>query len=134
MTGQIKFDRTFDSPMGKVKMHVSVSEQRRKDRFDPQYYEAHVHVWPKGESVLDNLMNRRNRPYTDWKKFLIPVMAEGLKKAGFEVTDPHWNQRLGCSCPCSPGFKMRLQDIPTKQLAMDHRSFGFVIHIDYTIL
>lgn len=68
---------------------------------------AHLYIFPTGESIVENLMNRRERPYTEWKK-LVP---EILKKAGFSDNEikgikPSWSQKCGCGCGCSPGFKL----------------------------
>ena len=61
-----------------------------------------VYVFPKGESLMDNLMNRKARPYTVYKKEVLPEVfrAMGLP----ENTKAKWSQYAGCSCPCSPGF------------------------------
>jgi len=68
---------------------------------------AHCYIFPVGEGILDNLANRRNRPHTQWKK----LMPEILKKAGLSAKEiegvkPSWSQKCGCSCGCSPGFKL----------------------------
>jgi len=63
---------------------------------------ARIYVWPQGESIMDNLMNRRQRPYTTYKKEVIPAV---LEKMGLPSnTKVRWSQYAGCSCPCSPGF------------------------------
>ena len=64
---------------------------------------AMVFVWPKGETVLDNLQNRRSRPSSEWKKIIHDTVAIKLE------SDPNkmkllWDQKLGCDCGCSPGF------------------------------
>ena len=61
-----------------------------------------VYVFPKGESLYENLMNRRERPYNVYKKEVLPSVfrAMGLP----EDTKAKWSQYAGCSCPCSPGF------------------------------
>lgn len=62
-----------------------------------------MHFWFKGETVVDHLFNRRNEPYKLVKKMLPEILAkagvEGLEKAS-------WSQKCGCSCGCSPGFKL----------------------------
>jgi len=61
-----------------------------------------VYVWPKGETILENLENRRERPYTVYRKEVIPAV---LAKLGLPSdTKVRWSQYAGCSCPCSPGF------------------------------
>ena len=69
---------------------------------------AHLYIFPTGESIVENLMNRRERPYKKW----YPLIPQILKKAGFsdkeikEIT-PSWSQKCGCGCGCSPGFKLK---------------------------
>ena len=54
----------------------------------------------KGETVMDNLQNRRFRP-ADQLKFLLP---EIFKHYNINPKHAKWSQYAGCSCPCSPGF------------------------------
>jgi hypothetical protein len=77
-----------------------------KRRRQYMHRKTHVHVRIEDEGVLENLMNRRQRPYTTWKKELLPVVARMIKDDTGLTMDKerNWNQRLGCSCPCSPGF------------------------------
>ena len=64
--------------------------------------QTRIYIWPQGESVLQNLENRRQRPYTTYKKEVIPAV---LEKMGMPAdTKLRWSQYAGCSCPCSPGF------------------------------
>jgi len=61
-----------------------------------------VYIRQKGESIADNIVYRRFRPYTVWKKSVLPLLVEkypALAKYKFS-----WCQRAGCFCPCSPGF------------------------------
>lgn len=64
---------------------------------------ARVYIHIDGESILQNLQDRRIRPYNVYKKEVLPLLAAQL---GFDVStlDLRWSQRAGCSCPCSPGF------------------------------
>lgn len=67
----------------------------------------HLYIFPTGESIVENLINRRERPWTEWKKLVTPI----LLKAGFAVEEihnikPSWSQKCGCKCGCSPGFKL----------------------------
>ena len=67
------------------------------------YAYPRVYVSPKGESIMENLMNRRSRPI---KLFRAAAIA-GLAQLGIQVEskDLKWSQYAGCnSCPCSPGF------------------------------
>lgn len=64
-----------------------------------------IYVWPEGESIWENLQNRRQRPYTTYKKEVLPDVFEkmGLPRD----TKASWSQKAGCSCGCSPGFKLK---------------------------
>jgi len=86
---------------------MKVTKVETQSITDPKRMTPHLYIFPTGESIVENLMNRRERPYTEWKK-LVP---EILKKAGFSDKEikgikPSWSQKCGCGCGCSPGFKL----------------------------
>ena len=72
-----------------------------------------IFIHTKGENFLENLQNRHNRPYTIYKKEVLPKMLEILEKKNPEEFNQlkgkkfSWNQLAGCSCPCSPGFVVK---------------------------
>jgi hypothetical protein len=66
-----------------------------------------VYVELQGETIRENLENRRCRPYTTYKKFLTPLFAELGIPLDAKLA---WNQKAGCSCPCSPGFMVKRTD------------------------
>ena len=92
--------------------NVKVTEESYSDRKrEPYKYRNKMYVWVSGENVLDNLMNRRNRPHQFYKKEIIPLIMEMIKEqnsvAYEKIKDQQWGwrQKCGCSmCPCSPGF------------------------------
>lgn len=62
-----------------------------------------VYFWPKSESIIENMRNRRSRPFNEYRKLL----PEALVKAGLDVSTAvgaRWSQKAGCQCGCSPGF------------------------------
>ena len=64
--------------------------------------QTRIYVWPKGETIMQNLMNRKQREHTVYKKEVIPGVLEAM---GLPTdTKVRWSQYAGCSCPCSPGF------------------------------
>jgi hypothetical protein len=91
-----------------------VSYQPGDKKNNNQYYsrESHIYVGIQSESVFDNLQNRKLRPYTIWKKELLPEVARIVEQqTEFNMrSKKSWNQYLGCSCPCSPGFKTQVLD------------------------
>jgi hypothetical protein len=66
---------------------------------------AHAYFFLTGESILENLKNRRSRPSKEFRKLLWEVLEkEGYTK--HEVGSVVWSQKCGCSCGCSPGFRI----------------------------
>lgn len=62
-----------------------------------------LYFFPVGETLIDNIAERRRRPIKEYRK-LIPEVC-----ASVGVTNPQdlkfsWSQKAGCSCGCSPGF------------------------------
>ena len=84
-------------------MHISdLNVQDADTRGKNKSINSRIYIWPKGESLINNIENRRQRPYTVYRKEVIPAVLEkmGLPKD----TKVRWSQFAGCSCPCSPGF------------------------------
>ena len=69
-----------------------------------------LYIWPEGETILENLFNRHNRPSKIWKEEIIPALLVKLSETNPEIYERvkeenwGWRQKCGCSCPCSPGF------------------------------
>ena len=89
---------------------VLVDQYESRSR-EPFVNKSKIYVFIKDETLYDNLMNRRERPHTLYKKELIPQALEKIKKKYPEVYDKlkdvkwSWRGHCGCSmCPCSPGF------------------------------
>ena len=57
--------------------------------------------------VIEDLMNRRNRPYAFWRKAIRKAIASSI----IDLEKMAWSQTAGCSCPCSPGFVLESQFI-----------------------
>ena len=82
-------------------MQVSVSPMQYGR--DGRQVLPRVYVFPRGESVLEQLVDRHSRPYRVYRKEVLPQVWEqlGIDPASVKV---RWDQYAGCSCPCSPGF------------------------------
>lgn len=81
-----------------------------------------VHFFPSGENLLENLQNRRSRPYTEYRKKLLPQVVDILKELhDINLTNSkfNWSQKAGCSCGCSPAFLVS-------------NSYGYEIYVDFT--
>jgi hypothetical protein len=66
---------------------------------------AHAYFFPMNETVIDNLYFRRSRPHKQYRVLLNEILAkEGYTKK--EIGRVTWSQKCGCSCGCSPGFRI----------------------------
>lgn len=91
---------------------VQVRKELFHERTGEPYKRNHkVYVWPEGETIVENLVNRRTRPYKVYQKDVLPKAMEVLKAENPEVHATlkdakfGWRKNCGCSmCPCSPGF------------------------------
>ena len=65
----------------------------------------YVHV--PHETIMDNLVNRKRRPYSIYKEL---VRASNVSDT-LEIGKLTWSQYAGCTCPCSPGFILPAQTL-----------------------
>jgi hypothetical protein len=65
----------------------------------------YVHV--ENESVFDNLVNRKRRPYNAYKDMIRDTNIGEI----LDISKLQWSQKAGCSCPCSPGFILNYQNV-----------------------
>lgn len=75
----------------------------RKELYHDQVRRPRIYFFHVGETIIDNLRNRRNRPQDEYRKLL----PEVLERAGIPqecVAKIRWSQKAGCTCGCSPGF------------------------------
>jgi hypothetical protein len=91
--------------------NVEVSKESCSSRKNEPYkYRNKMYIWTQGETIMENLINRHNRPSTFYKKEIVPTIMKWLEEndsAAFEQlknTNWGWRQKCGCTCPCSPGF------------------------------
>ncbi len=102
-------------------MNITAEIRRKTGR---EYSEkARIYVWPKGESVIEQFFNRRDRPTKEFRK----IAMDGLKqledqikkeKSWAKLSGLRWSRKAGCSCGCSPGF-----------IAQGDGYTGFDVHI-----
>lgn len=84
---------------------VEVSDIRFERKAGVNARKSRIYIWPEGETLLQNLENRRNRPVGEWKRKVIP---EILRQAGLPAdTKVSFSQKCGCRCGCSPGFYIK---------------------------
>jgi len=107
----------------KVKL-LSIIKEYDRTR-EPFKTKNKMYIFPEGETFTENLFNRRSRPYIAYKKEVIPVVMEKIKKKypdyyeQLKDTKWGWNQKCGCGmCPCSPGFVGDTTGVFTIQVAV----------------
>ena len=96
-----------------IRVHISQPNPLRKASFNYRW-DHHLYIYFEGESIVDQLFNRRHRPYQMYKKEVIPIILKYMEQHHPEVyekikdTKWQWSQKCGCTlCPCSPGFHGR---------------------------
>jgi hypothetical protein len=91
-----------------ITIHPRKYDWRNRRQLDSPHGESIVYFSIKDETILENLVNRRNRPYTEWKKIAKRILSDN--NINFEKLA--WNKHAGCTmCPCSPGFIVKNGDI-----------------------
>lgn len=69
---------------------------------------SRLFVWPVGESLLESLRERHDRPVEEYRKLFREVLGSGAGRLLLGLPDRQfklsWSQRAGCQCGCSPGF------------------------------
>ena len=84
----------------RVVLEVTKISSHAADKRDPRVY-----WWPQGETIIDNLVNRRDRPNEDYRRLMPSVLMLAGYTGDIRI---HWSQHAGCTmCPCSPGFILR---------------------------
>jgi len=67
---------------------------------EKQGVKPRIYMMPQGETIIENLKNRRNRPVAEFK-ILAHSVINSTPAAGASLS---WSQKAGCSCGCSPAF------------------------------
>lgn len=84
-------------------MEIKKIDIREKNNQTHIQVKTRVYIFIKDENILANIENRKNRPYSTYRKEVMPKVLEALKLP--VDTKIKWSQYAGCtSCPCSPGF------------------------------
>jgi hypothetical protein len=86
-------------------LNATIEVWRKGGTYRERNSKSHLSVNMLGESVWDNLMNRRNRPTKIWKMVGETALASlGMEEELFAKM--YWSQKAGCGCGCSPAFIM----------------------------
>lgn len=84
------------------------SEKRRKGR---------IYFSVQGETIYENLINRHDRPHKVYRTMIVPALKQlGYTYEEIQSLKFRWNQKAGCSCPCSPGFLVEGEALKDKDI------------------
>lgn len=83
-----------------------------------EYWSApRMYISIEDETVFDNLVNRKRRPYNEYKKM---IHSSGVSSM-INLETLQWRQNAGCTlCPCSPGFIIPVQEIEINGVVTRH--------------
>lgn len=80
-------------------------EKRDAKKYKEMREKAKAYFFIENETLMENLENRRNRPYNEYRKMLPGVFKEaGFTEEQVAGVKARWSQYAGCPCGCSPGF------------------------------
>ena len=95
----------------KIKSVKAEQEYYSSRKGEPFRDSNKAYLWVSGETIAENLMNRRNRPYKFYQETVLPEILKQVDaehpeyRISTNVKDWGWRSKCGCSmCPCSPGF------------------------------
>lgn len=83
-----------------------------------------MYVRVEDETVFDNLVNRKRRPYNIYKSML---RGSGVSKV-LQLGNLQWSQKAGCTCPCSPGFILPPQAITNEDTTYHYFDVWVTLH------
>jgi hypothetical protein len=67
-----------------------------------------MYVSVADETIMDNLANRKRRPYNVYKTLIHSSDIASV----LNLSELRWSQKAGCAmCPCSPGFVLSKQTL-----------------------
>lgn len=88
-------------PGGKIRLIERSYDGRRAFDAKPRMYVSATGKF----NVVEDLANRRRRPFTVWRK----EIRKNLAGFGLDLSEMPWSQTAGCSCGCSPAFVLKRQ-------------------------
>ena len=91
---------------------IEIKRTNRADRKGERNpWSPKLYLFIGNESIIENVINRRTRPYTEYKKQVLPKVMDSIRETDPDLYDKlknvqwAWDRYNGCSvCPCSPGF------------------------------
>lgn len=97
----------YECRLGDMKITLIERKWHRSTRSNEFYAAPRMYVNIKDETVYENLLNRRQRPYNAYKTLIHGSMLNQV----LNLTPLKWSQHAGCTCNCSPGFILPHQHV-----------------------
>lgn len=89
-----------------------------------------IYVHEKGETLVENFINRRNRPVDVYRDAAYAAIKLFPELDGHKL---RWSVHAGCSmCPCSPGFMLKDSDLHSFRFCIDNKPVDLWVDIDRT--
>jgi hypothetical protein len=63
---------------------------------------GHAYFFPAGKPVIDLSGRIADKPVAEYRKLLDNILTQ----EGITYTKMNWSRTCGCSCGCSPGFRV----------------------------
>ena len=98
---------TYTFRLGGAKVSLRERQWGRHTKSSEFNAAPRLYVDVEDETILDNLANRKRRPYNIYKT---AIWSSQLGQV-FDLGKLQWSQYAGCSCPCSPGFILPKQQV-----------------------
>ena len=87
---------------------VTVMPRTYSYGYPRDYHKApRMYVSVADETIMDNLANRKRRPYNVYKTL---IHSSDLASV-LDLSEMRWSQNAGCACGCSPGFILDWQPV-----------------------
>ena len=87
---------------------ITVSPRTYHQNYHADHYKApRMYVSVADETIMDNLANRKRRPYNVYKTL---IHSSALASV-LDLSKLSWSQHAGCTCNCSPGFILNRQTL-----------------------
>lgn len=80
----------------------------RTNRSSHRDSELNIYLWRSEESVVEQLIERHNRPHKYIEQFIPQILMNLEIPFSLDKVEIKWDQYCGCSCPCSPGFRTNI--------------------------
>lgn len=86
-----------------MKYQITKLEVRQRTESSEMNNRSRVYIEHEKESIAENLLTRFSRDVSAYKTQVVPILCQILNLTSRDFS---WSQKAGCSCGCSPGFRL----------------------------